>query len=318
MIGLTIAICWLVSFFFNGIESGLLSLDPVRLRENAKRRVRSAMRLERLLEKPDRVLITGLLVTNAADILGLLLLTRQFVRAFGALGFLWAFLMALPIYLFVLGVLPKALFRRFPFRAVALLSGVLQFFTTLTLPLVALGDSLGKLLLPKRVEDRQLFAAREELKQITAQGEREGAITATERAMIHNVVDFRGVAVGDVMVPLAQVVAVEPNASIDEVVDLSAKAGVDRLPVVSGDEAKGLLNILDLLLDRDGAKSITPFVRRIVIARDEEPAYRVVQRLRAARLGLAAVIDRHDRLRGIAAIEDLVRRLVSSTQQPRA
>jgi CBS domain containing-hemolysin-like protein len=50
------------------------------------------------------------------------------------------------------------------------------------------------------------------------------------------------------------------------------------------------------------------------MANEEEPAYRIVQRLRAARLGLAAVLDRERNLRGIVTIEDLVRRLVSSTE----
>ena len=35
-----IVCCWIISFFFNGIESGLLSIDPVRLRQNVKRRCR--------------------------------------------------------------------------------------------------------------------------------------------------------------------------------------------------------------------------------------------------------------------------------------
>jgi CBS domain containing-hemolysin-like protein len=50
------------------------------------------------------------------------------------------------------------------------------------------------------------------------------------------------------------------------------------------------------------------------VASDQEPAYRIVQRLRAARLGLAVVLDRERRFCGIVTIEDLVRRLVSSTE----
>ena len=42
-----IVCCWIVSFFFNGIESGLLSIDPVRLRQNVKHRVPAALRLNR-------------------------------------------------------------------------------------------------------------------------------------------------------------------------------------------------------------------------------------------------------------------------------
>jgi Mg2+/Co2+ transporter CorB len=79
MIWFIIFCCWVVSFFFNGIESGLLSIDPVRLRKNVKNRVLAAMRLNRLLKRPERLLVTVLLVTNAADIIGLVLLTRQLV-----------------------------------------------------------------------------------------------------------------------------------------------------------------------------------------------------------------------------------------------
>jgi tetratricopeptide (TPR) repeat protein len=94
IIGLIIFCCWIVSFFFNGIESGLLSIDPVRLRQNVKRRVRAALRLNRLLKRPERLLVTVLLITNAADIVGLLLLTRQFVQAYGSTGFAYALLIA--------------------------------------------------------------------------------------------------------------------------------------------------------------------------------------------------------------------------------
>src|SRR5438067_9441021 len=91
--------CWIVSFFFNGIESGLLSIDPVRLRQNVKRRVPAALRLSHLLKHPERLLVTVLLFTNAADILGLLLLTRQLVRWCGHAGYLLALVIALPVYL---------------------------------------------------------------------------------------------------------------------------------------------------------------------------------------------------------------------------
>ena len=315
IIAFIILSCWIVSFFFNGIESGLLSIDPVRLRQNVKRRVPAALRLNRLLKHPERLLVTALLITNGADILGLLLLTRQFVRAFGYAGFFYAIVIALPVYLFLLGVLPKSLFRRFPFRALAKLAGVLEFVTLLLWPVLELGGQLGRLLLPRRADKGRLFAAREELKQITTQSEREGSLTATERAMIHNVVDFRGVKVHEVMVPLPKVVAVQPNTSIKEAVELSASSGLDRLPVITPEgQPRGLINVLDVLLEQNGRKSVSHHMRRVVMANDQEPAYRIVQRLRAARLGLAAVLDRERKLRGIVTIEDLIQRLVSSTE----
>jgi CBS domain containing-hemolysin-like protein len=214
----------------------------------------------------------------------------------------------------VLSVLPKSLFRRFPFRALARLAGVLEFTSILFSPLLELGARLGKLLLPSRAGKRgRLFAAREELKQITTESEREGALTATERAMIHSVVDFRGSKVRDVMLPSAKVIALHSGASTREALELSASTGLDRLPVLAPDgQPAGLVNVPDILLERNGDKPLGEYVRRIVITTDDEPAYRVMQQLRAARVGLAAVVDRKNNFRGIVAIEDLVRRLVSA------
>jgi len=316
MTALIIFCCWIVSFFFNGIESGLLSIDPVRLRQNVKRSVAPALRLNRLLKQPERLLVTVLLFTNAADILGLLLLTRQLVHSFGYAGFFLALVIAVPVYLFLLSVLPKSLFRRFPFRALARLAGILEFVSILLSPILELGERLGRLLLPRRAAKRaRLFAAREELKQIMTQSEREGSLTATERAMIHNVVDFWNIKARDVMVPLSNVIAVQPGASTGEALKLGASSGLDRLPVINAEgQPTGLINVLDILLEQNGARPLSNYVRRIVLTTEDELAYRIVQRLRAARLGLAAVLDNKRNLRGIVAIEDLIRRLVSSTE----
>jgi putative hemolysin len=315
-IAFVILCCWIVSFFFNGIESGLLSIDPVRLRQNVKRRVPAALRLNRLLKHRERLLVTVLFFTNAADILGLLLLTRQLVRSFGYAGFFLALVIAFPVYLFLLSVLPKSIFRRFPFRALAHLAGVLEFVSMLLLPLLELGAWAGRLFLPRRVaKHSRLFAARDELKQITSQSEREGSLTATERALIHNVVDFWNVKAREVMTPLSKVVALGPNASVQEAIELSASSGIDRLPVITpARQATGLVNVLDILLEQNGEKPLSGYFRRIVTTTEEEPAHRIAQQLRAARLGLAAVLDQKKNLSGIVTLEDLIRLLVSSSE----
>ena len=309
--GFAIFILWTISFFFAGIEAGLLSIDPVRLRHQVKQNVAAALRLDRLTKQPERLLITVLLVTNFANIVSLLLFTTVLVARFGTAGYLWSIVIALPIYLFVLGVLPKSLFRRFPFRALARLGGVLEVVSILLWPVLEIGERIRNLLLPRRAESGRLFIAREELKQIAVQSEHEGSLTSTERAMIHNVVDFRNVRATDVMVPLERAVTVRPDTSIEEALRLSAENSVDRLPVISDDgEAIGLVNTLDILLDDSRRESLTRYMRRIVTARDAEPAYRIIQRLRAARLGLAAVIDSQRKLIGIVTGEAAIKRLV--------
>ncbi len=309
-----IVCCWAISFIFSGIEAGLLSVDQVRLRHQVKLRNTAAIALDRLLKRPERLLATVLLVTNFSDISGLLLLTRSFVHSLGAIGYLAALVIAAPIYLFMLGVLPKSLFRRFPYRALAAFAGLLNLASRLLWPLLELGAQLGRMVFGRRKSAPRIFAAREDLKQLTVESEQQGGLTSAERAMIHNVVDFRTVRVADVMIPIARVVSVTPETSIAQLLQLSTEKGIDRLPVISNEGmAVGLINVFEVLLDRSSPRSIQSYARRIVSAVENESAYRIIRRLRAARLTLAAVVDRRQRLKGIVTLEDLARRLVQST-----
>src|SRR6185437_16792163 len=126
----------------------------------------------------------------------------------------------------------------------------LQLTTLILSPILLIGHTLGRIILPARARKRgRLFAGREELKQITAQSEREGSITATERKMIHNVVDFQNVTARDVMQPLSKVAGLKPDSTIEDVLKLSRSTGFDRLPVIdTNGDALGLINVLDILL----------------------------------------------------------------------
>lgn len=308
-----ILVCWVVSFVFGGIEAGLLSLDQVRLRHQVKLRNHSAILLDQLLKRPERLLATILLVTNLADITGLLLVTRRLVQLLGTAGYAVALLVAGPIYLFLLGVLPKSLFRRFPYRALAAFAGLLVFTSRVLWPVLELGARLGQLLFRRTEAPPRLFAAREDLKQLTVESERQGALTSAERAMIHNVVDFRTVKVADVMVPRSQVVAAGPETTIPALLELSAKTGVDRVPVVAANgSALGLVNVFDILLDQTRPRELAQYMGHIVSSAESESAYRIIRRLRAAHSTLAAVFDEQRKFTGIVTVEDLVRRLVQN------
>jgi CBS domain containing-hemolysin-like protein len=75
----------------------------------------------------------------------------------------------------------------------------------------------------------------------------------------------------------------------------------------------GLVNIVDIVLDRDGHKPLGNYMRRILTTTEDEPAYRIMQQLRSARMGLAAVVDPKKNFCGVVATEDLVRLLVSAS-----
>jgi putative hemolysin len=313
MIWVLVALCWIVSFLFAGIEGGLLALNPVRLRHRAKSGDTGARRLQEMLKQPERLLITVLLVTNAADIIALIILTRELVIRMGWIGYPMAVAIALPVYLFLLGVLPKSLFRRFPVRAVVRLSRLLEIVTMLLTPLHAIGAVIERSIFARVKNPPRLFAGREELKMITVQSEKSGVLSSTERAIIHSVVDFTAVKVRDVMVPLQKTVSFNADDTRDKVLEVSEKLGIDRFPILGENaEPLGLVNVYDILFDTESSRSMRHYMRRIVTTSETESAYRVVRRLRGARIGLAAVVNEDQRSVGIVALEDLVRQLVKA------
>lgn len=310
MIWFLVIACWFVSFLFAGIEAGLLALDPIRLRTRAKNDDAAALRLEKLLRNPERLLITVLLLTNGADIIALIILTQRLWRSFGLAGYLFAVLIALPVYLFGLNVLPKSLFRRFPLRAVARFSSLLEFAIKILWPVLAVGEWFTRHVLVRGKSAPRLFAGREELKQITTQSERGGALSSAERAIIHNVVDFTSVKVRDVMVPMTKTVSIPLDETPHRALQLSEQSGIDRFPVMDNARPVGLINVFDILVDTTVRQNLREYMRRIITTSENESAYRVVRRLRAARIGLAAVIDSRHQFTGIVALEDLIRHLV--------
>ena len=314
MIWFLVAACLLVAFVFSGIEAGILSLNRVRLRHRVKLREPAAMRLKALLATPERLLVTVLVVTNLATICAIVLTASAFVRALGPIGYVVAFAVFLPVYVLGLELLPKSLFRHFPYRALAALARLLQLASFLLWPLHWLGETISRLVFGKRPAARQkIFAAREDFKYLTIETERSGTLTPVERKLIHNVVDFRAIAAKDVMIPIEQVRTIPGNAPVEELVRSYRERRLDRWPVRGPNETiTGLVDVLDLALAEERRGTVANYQRRIVRVAPNEPAYSVLHKLRAARSTMAAVLAPGGQLLGIVTWEDLIRRLVSS------
>lgn len=313
MIWLLVAACLLVAFVFSGIEAGILSMNRVRLRHRVKLRDPAAMRLKALLAVPERLLVTVLVVTNLATIFAIVLTAAELVRALGFTGYLVTFGIFLPVYVLGLELLPKSLFRRFPYRALAGLARLLQVASFLLWPLHWVREAISRLLLGKRPAARQkLFAAREDFKYLTIETERSGTLTPVERKMIHNVVDFRAITAKEVMIQIEQVRTIAGSAPVDELVRCYRETRLDRWPVRGPNETiTGLVDVLDLALDVERRGAIANYQRRIVKVAPNEPAYTVLHKLRAARSTMAAVLAPRGQPLGIVTWEDLIRRLVS-------
>lgn len=316
MIWTLVMLLLLVSFTFSGIEAGILSVNRVRLQHRLKAGDKAAIKLSLLLEHPQRLLGTVLLVTNFMNICALILATHELVRHLGVFGYFLSFLLFLPIFVLGIELLPKSMFRRFPYRALAFFAELLRLTDLILSPLLGLGGLLARFLVHRNEtehERKKLFVAREDFKYLTIESEKVGALGRLEREMIHNVVDFRGIKASDVMIPMEKVPSVLPWTKLDE----AARVGSDLLTVRSrqGDgEIVGVLSVYEALLDRGLRGEVSSCMRRVVCVPEAEPAYSVIRKLREARLGMAVVAGSNGEPCGLVRSEDLVRRLVSTAK----
>ena len=312
MIWLLVVLCLLVSFVFSGIEAGILSVNRVRLKHRVKLRDRAALILELLLEKPERLLITVMVVTNLMNIFAITLTAHELIAHFGSRGY-WITLIAfLPVYLLGVELLPKSLFRKFPYRALAMLAVPLRFADLLLTPLHFVSESLTRLFRGGEGNSKKLFVAREDFKYLTIQIERAGSLTSVERQMILGVVDFRNVTARDVMIPLPDVKSIPGNADLSDLIVRAKQTGIDRWPVLATSGTfTGIVTLLDVALSGRRSGPVSSVQRRIVKLAPNEPAYTVLQKLRAARSGVGAVLEEGHPL-GIVTWENVILRLVKS------
>ena len=193
---LIILIGVLASAFFAGAETGLISLNRVRLRHEVERKNRRAIILNGFVENSERLLGTTLFGTNLANVLvgvyasalaTLVFHTDNFWVEFGA-----AFVAS--ALLLVFGeIVPKTLFRHYAHRLCMAIADALNAMAWLCAPMVSLVGLLMRMfvrLSGNPEAPKSFFVTREELKHLAKEGEAGGALTAEERKMIDGVFDF--------------------------------------------------------------------------------------------------------------------------------
>lgn len=314
MIGITILACLLISFTFSGIESGVLSVNRVRLRHHAMRGEKAAITLDALLARIERLMVTVVLITNAANVLAIALILSKLTEWLGgAAGAILTLLAALPVFVILTEFLPKAIFQRFPYRTLVIFARILTVADWVLGPVVSFGAwALRPLLKMTRESGSGRIVAVEDLKRVTTESCRRGEMTENERFFIHNIVDFRGVVAEDVMSPIVEAPVLRPDTPVSEVIKQARETDADRFPVIDSDGTfSGVIRVFDLLLDGARTGRAQSYVRRVVVVGPREGAMEVLHKLRAARMSLALVADREGRALGTVSSESLVRRLLT-------
>ncbi len=148
----------------------------------------------------------------------------------------------------------------------------------------------------------------------------EEAATGGRSAMIQRVIAFSDKRVEDVMVPRADIVAVDSQTPLDELLDMFRRDGHSRMPVYREhlDDPLGMIHIKDvvglLAGDRDAGEEGGPVIpglkREILFAPPSMAVTDLLLKMQTTRIHLALVIDEFGGTDGLVTIEDLVEQIV--------
>jgi CBS domain containing-hemolysin-like protein len=143
--------------------------------------------------------------------------------------------------------------------------------------------------------------------------------TPVERMMLINIMRIGQLRLDDVMVPRADIVAVDLNSTPEELIKTFNEAGHSRLPLYRDtlDEPVGMVHIKDLLrrwsqdgMQKQPAFSIQEIRRDLLFVPPSMRAVDLLLKMRVTRTHMALVIDEYGGTDGLVTIEDLVEEIV--------
>jgi CBS domain containing-hemolysin-like protein len=182
---------------------------------------------------------------------------------------------------------------------------------------------------------------RADLTDVLEDGSDQTDFSPTERRMLKNILALRERRIADVMVPRADIVAVQREISLGELMKVFESAGHSRLVVYEEtlDDALGMVHIRDLVafmsmraaasakantrrkkpfpagldlkaVDLSMPLSATSIVREILYGPPSMPVLDLLAKMQTTRIHLAIVIDEYGGADGVVSIEDIVEQIV--------
>ena len=139
------------------------------------------------------------------------------------------------------------------------------------------------------------------------------------RTLIGNILKLHDVTAYDVMVPRADIVAVEIGMAFSDLVNLMSAEGHSRMPVYREtlDDVCGMVHIKDVLAWRGksgGGLSLEKIVRKILFAAPSMRVLDLLLEMRLTHVHMAMVVDEYGGVDGIVTIEDLVEEIVGEIE----
>ena len=145
-------------------------------------------------------------------------------------------------------------------------------------------------------------------------------ISKHERLMLLNILKIDGIRSSDIMIPRADIGAVELNDSFEKVLEVFIKEAHSRVPIYEKnlDNIIGMIHIKDLVNFQNQKKTETNFLqnlkREILEIPPSMPVLDLLLKMQLTRLHMGIVIDEYGCTDGLVTIEDVIEEITGEIE----
>tara|TARA_B100000683_G_scaffold277840_1_gene339505 strand:- start:16244 stop:17593 length:1350 start_codon:yes stop_codon:yes gene_type:complete len=306
------------SAFISASETAFFSLDKIDLKKIADSDKSTADQIQKLLEEPDRLLATILIVNNTVNI-GMILLSTLVVDVFqnkaSAPDWLMFLIQVVGITALILlfgEIIPKVYAtQRNKFLAVIMVKAITLFGKLFYLPakgLVKISKGFDN-----KLGSKNKNLSLDELSEVHEIVQNKA--NKQEQKMLDGILEIGNTEAKQIMIPRTDMIAISQKMSYQDVLEKIVQEGISRIPVYHEtiDNIKGILYIKDLIGSLNDKKSDfnwMKLVRQPYFVPETKKLDDLLEEFQTKKIHLAIVVDEYGGVEGLITLEDIIEEIV--------
>ena len=306
-----IFILFLLSGFFSSAEASLFSLTDLHVHKMKLDNYPFAGLVSKLLEKPQRLLITIVASNEAVNIVISILAASFFIGLFGADG-QWVSIAFTATVLLIAGeAIPKTFGVTYPMQISSTISPVLTLIYRLEYPVVTILEKASGFIKYSRVQSHDADVLMEdEFKTLVHAGKLAGVVDESQKELINRIFELGDKPVTDIMIPRVDMFCLPIDMPVEEIIAAVIKERHERIPVYTDDrdDIAGILLARDLLAAAgQGRESgIEKMLIRPYFVPEVKTVNGLLHDFQENRMQIAIVVDEYGGVSGLVTVEDIL------------